>query len=181
MFEEELSQSQNIFLNLITNNKVDYKIQNAIFCGRLNHDQSLNIYKNNYYQNLTKALAGTYEASFKILTKDLFTKLSYNFIKENPLHKNDLAIYGERFPVYLHKKGPNDIYPFLYELAILERSIKNLFLNDTKKYELLKITHPVHQIWSSLIYDEEEEIVPLEKEQNLQISRKNEHIIFKIL
>ena len=181
MFEEKLSRSQKALLNLVTKNEPGLQIKNATFCGCLNQDQALNIYKNNYYQNLTKALGNTYEACLKILTKDLFSKLSYSFIKENPFQNNDLAVYGAEFPRLLRKKGPMDVFPFLYELAILERSIKNIFLHSKKSetYESMKITHPVHQIWGSLLYEEREEIIPLDKEKKLLISRQKENIFFK--
>ena len=182
MFKDELFQSQKLFLNLIAKNEPGSEIKNTLFCGSLNHNQALDIYKNNYYQNLTKALESTFEACFKILTRDFFSKLSFAFIRDNPPQSNNLATYGATFPEFLQKEGPVDIFPFLHQLAVLEKLIKNIFLNpETKKHETMKITHPVHQIWISLLHEDTSEITPLDEEKNLLIFRKEATILFKIV
>ncbi|MCY4524570.1 MAG: DNA-binding domain-containing protein [Halobacteriovoraceae bacterium] len=177
-FKNDLFKFQKKFLNLISSEESSL-IRDIDVCGSLSHGQALSIYKNNYYKNLINALNDTYEACCKLLSRKVFAGISRSYIEENPLKVGDIALYGESFPQYLKDKWPVKEFPFLYELALLELKIRNVFL-DCKRIEKIKINHPVHQIWSSLLY-KEEDIKPLDDKKNLLISREEEKIFFKLL
>ena len=169
-YKKQLSLWQKSLLSMITETS-SQKLLDFKFCGPLNFEQSIEIYKNNYRQNLINNLKESFEACHKLLGEDIFHEQAILFIKKNP-YNEDIISYGQTFPEFL---PTYDLYPFLYELACLERIIKEIFLTGKKK--TMKITHPVHQIWTNLLY-KKEEINPLEKTRILSIERKGELIFF---
>ena len=152
----------------------DWKI---VPCRRLALNDAWRIYQNNYYRNLQKSLSQTYEACFALLTTKIFEKLSYAFIQQHPLKQSDLALYGKEFPDFLQNCHTIvSSWPFLPELAKMENLIKKLFLHGRNSEEM-KVTYPVHQIWKSLLHDEEE-IEDLEGKKILTIHKNDKNYIF---
>ena len=146
-------------------------------CQNLSFDEALGIYRNNYYGNLKKSLSQTYEACFVLFTEEVFDKLAFSFIKQYPFKQSSVAFYGEEFPAFLKKsKAMTASLPFLPELAELENTIKKVFLYN-KEREEMKITYPVHQIWQSLLYNEEE-IEDFDGEKNLTIQKDDKENLF---
>lgn len=156
--------------------------------GALSPSEALDIYRNNYYQNLKMSLAHTYEACAQILTRSIFDKLAHGLIKENPYRNNRIASYGEDFPEFLEKTlektlGKTELqrfFPFLYQLACLERLIREVFLEE-KGAKSMEISYPVHQIWSSLLHEDEdgdETIIPLKGKHTLFVFREDSEMIF---
>ena len=149
-------------------------------CRALSLDKAWEIYQNNYYRNLQKSLAQTYEACFTLLSEEIFEKIAFSFIQEHPLKQSDLAFYGEEFSLFLsHDEMITSAWPFLPELARMENLIKKSFLNDISRTEM-EIFYPVHQIWQSLLY-EGDEIKDFDGKMMLTISKDDEdHLFFNL-
>ena len=146
-------------------------------CRFLTPDESLNIYRNNYYRNLQKSLSQTYEACTTLLGEDIFEKVSFGFIQKYPLKETNLAFYGEEFPRFLERSETiSASWPFLSQLAELEKIIKELFLNG-QNCGKMEIDFPVHQIWQSLLYDGDE-IEDLNGKKILRVYRNDREQVF---
>ena len=168
---------QQIFLSSLVEGYNLPKNLKIVSCRGLALKEAWEIYQNNYYQNLQKSLAQTYEACAALLTKEIFEKLSFAFIRQYPLKQSDLAVYGEEFPSFLENAGTiTASWPFLVELALLESVIKKLFLYGHTDGEV-EISYPVHQIWQSLLYDGEE-IEDFDGKKLLTIHKNDEERLF---
>ena len=104
--------------------------------------EALEIYRINHFSSLYETLKDTYEAIYKLLEEDLFSKIANNYIFKFPSKSFNLSDYGEFFPSFLNEMNSLDI-PFLIDLAKLEWNIKEVLLGD--KYEkglVFKSAHP---------------------------------------
>ena len=151
--------------------------KNMIPCRNLSLEESLKIYQNNYYRNLQSSLSQTYEACAALTTEKIFEKIAFAFIRHHPPTQSDLALYGDSFPQFL--KNSDLImsnWPFLPELAELEKIIKQLFLHGESHSEM-EVTFPVHQIWRSLLH-EGKEIDDFDGKKILSVHRDNSECLF---
>ncbi len=191
---------QKSFLKAIQSDEVN-DVESFDFepCGSLSFKEALEVYRNNFYQNLKDSLENTYEACCKLIERELFTNLAYNFINQNPHRSHNVVGYGKSFPEFLKKSKIQKTFPFLFELACLERLVEEIFFEESSysdgvdfsrlpkgqflslgRYKSMEINYPVHQVWMSLLY-REEEIMDMDGKHLLLLFRNKETIFFKIL
>ncbi len=190
------TEFQEKFLHFGKNTPISSETLTA--CGDLSVSQAISIYQNNYFQNLNESLANTFEAIQEILGEDFFKKITPRYIQTNSLVSPNIIDYGSSFPDYLHSlKELVEEIPFLPELARLEWKIKELFLETPQteyvrelnqleddqsirlvNAKIMKISHPVQQIWLATLHRKEGEITP-EKESVLVIVRQQETIYYQ--
>ena len=171
---------QQRFMSSLTGDSALNADDKIIPCRNLSIEEALKIYQNNYYRNLQTSLNQTYEACTTLMSEELFEKLSFAFIQQYPPQKGDLALYGEEFPQFLRDSDTiTSNWPFLPDLAELEKMIKQLFLHGQTHIEMA-ITFPVHQIWQSLLHGSED-IDDIDGKKLLSIHRDdNEHLFFEL-
>ena len=177
---DRVAKFQDRFLKYIQGDESSGEVLDGIPCGSLSLKESLEIYRNNFYQNLKEMLENMYPATCKLITNDVFDKLAMGFIGRNPLKSRDMLEYGASFPEFLKNSKMQATFPFLYQLACLERLIEEIFSENCDNHcKQMKINHPVHQIWNSLLH-EEERIVEIKKESTLLVFRHGEIVDFKV-
>lgn len=167
---------QKIFLNFLAKGE-SLKAKEFTPCGNLSTEDALDIYRNNYYQNLKKSLENTYEACRELLGEEGFSKLAYHYISGNKPTSSDVSSYGQNFAAFLREYAGVEI-PFLFELASLEYAIKEVFLSSEGEAKRnIFISHPVHHIWQALLHgkDSVEELPGIGE---LVIERRGEGIFF---
>ena len=115
------------------------------------------------------------------------------FVSENPPVDHYIDSYGSNFDDFLAKTDLVSELPFLPELARLEQIISEIFRKQHVKFSLdidysvelglykaLEINYPVHELWTSILYNDQE-INDQEDKKLLLIFRDGEDIIFHAL
>lgn len=86
----------------------------------LSGTQRLQIYQQNIYAGLNKALTSLYPAIKKIVGEDFFNAATYHYIQQHPSTVINLNQFGENFSAFIAKLAPAQSLPYLSELAQLE-------------------------------------------------------------
>lgn len=80
------------------------------------------VYRNNVIVSLTEALAGIFPAIQSLLGEEYFAALAREFIRSHPPAKPVLSDYGEDFGAFLDAFPPLSAFPYLGDVARLERA-----------------------------------------------------------
>lgn len=123
----KLNEVQSLFKQQVFSSETDPKILREFKpAGPLSLDQAFKIYHNAYIARLTEALRETFPAVFWVLGEDLFKKVASKYIQTQPSVSYVLTDYGVSFPEFLRLTPQGKGAPFLFDLARLEWSYKNL-------------------------------------------------------
>lgn len=95
--------------------------------GSLSVEEAFDVYANGYKARLTEALGETYESIRKFAGDEIFFEVCADYILKNPSTTYNLSDYGQTFPEYLKTLPAQKDYPFLYDLAVLDRNRNYLF------------------------------------------------------
>jgi len=137
------------------------------------HDR-LDVYANAYFYRLLESLAADFTTVHRVLGEERFHDLVAHYLMRFPSNSPNIGDLGETFPRYIKESPHSKSFPFLYELAMLERAIMEcLFTNhlppldvrsfQTKSEEewatarfvldpairLISVQWPVDQLWKS--------------------------------
>jgi hypothetical protein len=140
----------------------------------LSRNDRLDVYANAYFYRLLESLAADFVTVHRILGEERFHDLVAHYLMRYPSNSPNIGDLGETFPGYIKESPHSKSFPFLYELAMLERAIMEcLFTNhlppldvrsfQTKSEEewaaarfvldpairLMSVQWPVDQLWKS--------------------------------
>lgn len=83
-------------------------------------EERLDIYRNNVFASLTKALAASFPAVSRLVDERFFAYAAHEFIRTHPPRESCLATYGAEFPDFLGGFPPCRELPYLADVARLE-------------------------------------------------------------
>ena len=89
-------------------------------CPRYALTSALNIYRNNYRENLHHALAAAYPIVEQLVGADFFRLLARQFIAQHPSRSGNLHHYGAQLPAFLASFTAAQSLPYLADFARLE-------------------------------------------------------------
>ena len=83
-------------------------------------DSALNIYRNNYRENLHDALAAAYPILVQLVGSDFFRILARKFIEQHSSHSGNLHRYGAQLSDFLSNFSATKNLPYLPDFVRLE-------------------------------------------------------------
>lgn len=95
--------------------------------GDLNVEETIRIYRTDYFARLSEVLGVLYETVWMILGDDDFRSLCQEYIESHPSSFQNLSHYGEEFPNFLKGHAHSKDFPFLAEVAELEQGHWSIF------------------------------------------------------
>ena len=136
------------------------------------------VHRNNVMSALIDALRDAFPALRRLLGDEYFDALAAEFVRGNPPCTPLLVDYGDKLPAFVERHPPLDAYPYLGDVARLERlRIRAFHARDeapgafddlhwflatadepgaarlVHSASLLSSVHPVHTIWASQFDD----------------------------
>ncbi len=155
-------------------------LEQIIPVGKLDCQRALETYHNDYRGRLTEALGDFYESIWMVLGDEDFFSLCELYIQSHPSKSFDLGQYGQEFPSFLARQKALEDFPFLEDLANVEKNFLEVFhqrksipsqleeqeLKDLHLYKLIfcpgfkieRSKHPVVSVWKcknqDLAYDQ---------------------------
>ena len=79
----------------------DSKLLSMIAPNHINATEYINIYRNNFYENLISSLSITYPTVKKLVGEDCFCSLAKLYVKRNCPKSSNLTNYGNKFPSFI--------------------------------------------------------------------------------
>lgn len=123
----KLSETQSLFKKNILNAQNDPTAFNEFKpAGKLSLEQAFNLYHSIYEARLTEVLMSHFPAVRWVLGKDLFNKICHKYVETQPSVTYNLHSYGNTFPEFLKEDHDSKAIPFLYDLARLEWTLKEV-------------------------------------------------------
>lgn len=86
-----------------------------------NSDRRYAVYRNNVTVSLTGALEANFPSIRRLVGGEFFAAMAREFARENPPKSRLMAEYGASFPEYLESFEPLAKYPYMPDVARLER------------------------------------------------------------
>ncbi len=86
------------------------------------HDR-LDVYANAYFYRLLESLAADYVTVHRVLGEEKFHDLVAHYLMRYPSNSPNIGDLGEAFPGFIKGYPLSEQYPFLHELAALERAV----------------------------------------------------------
>jgi hypothetical protein len=83
----------------------------------------LDVYANAYFYRLLESLAADYKTVHRVLGEEKFHDLVAHYLMRYPSHSPNIGDLGEAFPEFIKGYPLSEQFPFLHELATLERAI----------------------------------------------------------
>jgi hypothetical protein len=84
-------------------------------------DKRYAVYRNNVTVSLTAALEANFPAVKRLVGAEFFTDMAREYARENPPKSRLMAEYGTSFPDFLKSFEPLAAYPYMPDVARLER------------------------------------------------------------
>ncbi len=116
---------------------------------RLAPQDSLKIYKTDYFCRLQGVLGEHFPMTWKIMGDEQFHKFSGDYVLKNPSQSWDINIYGHEFPLYLKTSLHPivlDHFPFLPDLAQLEWAHHEFFHSAAEANPVIDIPASEEQL-----------------------------------
>ena len=86
------------------------------------HDR-LGVYANAYFYRLQESLAADYKTVQRVLGEEKFHEMIAHYLMRYPSHSPNIGDVGEAFPGFIKEHPLSEQFPFLHELALLERAV----------------------------------------------------------
>ncbi len=110
-----------------------------VFCKGSRYE----IYKNGYIIRLCEALKSNFEKTHDAIGFEQFAKLALEYIRQNPSFHPNINLYGHNFPKWIKQSRWIKDWPFLYDMVILDESIKKSFeAQSTKPFQVDTSLYP---------------------------------------
>lgn len=101
----------------------------------------IQIYHNNFYLTLTKALRGIYPTIHQLVGEEFFNQCAHFYIQKNPSQSRDLQTYGGNLAVFLAEYSPAKTLPYLSEVAQFDWATHQVYYAaDSKPFDINKLT-----------------------------------------
>lgn len=84
--------------------------------------QRFAVYRNNVVSSLIEALEAAYPAIRRLVGEEFFRATAREYVLQDPPRSPVMLHYGEGFPAFLAHFGPLDAFPYLADVARIERS-----------------------------------------------------------
>lgn len=95
--------------------------------GKAAGHERMSVYAEGYPVRIHEALKECYEAVFKVTGPETFWKLASAYAQKYPSSDYNLNRAGQQFPEFLEKSGLASQWPFLLDLARLDRAVREAF------------------------------------------------------
>lgn len=176
----------------------DSKLLNIISNNHIKIEEYIDIYRNNFYANLTNALTVVYPTVNKLIGENCFEYLCKLYIKNNLPKKSNLSNYGSNFTSYIQSIEELKHLKYLPSIAKLDYYMDHIYnSNETYKIEirednigyfddfkiknyirLFKSKHPIDFIYK-FCNSKKQQIMPIElpKKDNKLLIFKQNHIV----
>ena len=119
--DDELSVSQNLFSSLLLNPELP--CPKGLVNPHGNVDaKRFSVYRNNVVVGLVGALSDIFPAIKKLLGEDAFKSLAQLYVSDQPPTSPLMFEYGKSFPDFIKAFEPLKNYPYLRDVAEIERS-----------------------------------------------------------
>lgn len=165
--------------------------------GDLSVMDALDVYRNDYTARLTGALGDTYSSIWFYLGDENFFALSHEYINSYLSTSFDLDDYGEYLPEFLEGSSWNKKYPYLLELAKIERSFHEMFHDEIKdvtpidpstldperplvlssRIALFKSTFPIHTLYETARSENKSAQIDFSINESMILFKNGEHVI----
>jgi len=89
----------------------------------LSKQDRLNVYANAYFYRLLESLGVDYATVRRVVGDENFHDLIAHFLMRYPSNSPNIGDVGETFPAFINGHPLSAQFPFLHELAVLERAI----------------------------------------------------------
>ncbi len=94
--------------------------------------ERVEVYAEGYPARIRDALLECYPAIHKVLGEGVFTELALEFAGSRSFDHYNLSRAADHFPVFLQMSSRNEEFPFLRDLAQLEKSVQRSFHAEIK-------------------------------------------------
>lgn len=167
----------------------------------------IEVYRNNYFSNLSNALAEAYPLIQKVVGEEFFKAMSYDYIANHPSYHGYVQEYGKEMAQFLNTYPHVASLPYLSELAQFEWACHEIFFSaalvpleattlnqflaqadlETFKFSLhptaqiFAFNYPILKIWSLCMENPHQEINLDEGGVHVLITRPELEIVFRRL
>jgi hypothetical protein len=113
------------------------------------HDR-LDVYANAYFYRLLESLGADYMAVHRVLGEERFHDLVAHYLMRYPSNSPNIGDLGEEFPRFIKDSPLSNPFPFLHELALLERAIMEcLFTNHLPPLDVRSFQTKSEEDWAT--------------------------------
>src|SRR4029077_2505664 len=81
------------------------------------------VYANAYFYRLLESLAVDYKTIHRVLGEEKFHELIAHYLMRYPSNSPNIGDVGETFPLFIKEHPLSEQFPFLHELATIERAV----------------------------------------------------------
>jgi hypothetical protein len=101
--------------------------QRYVVAGRLAPARRLDVYRNNFYENLGAALAAVYPTVAELVGGDFFRFMARRYVRDHPPRTGNLHDFGGELAAFLQDFEPAAELPYLADVARLEWAWHRVF------------------------------------------------------
>jgi hypothetical protein len=125
---DKLKASQQLFLKQILSGEFDQSFIETLKPSKnLSSQKALEVYRNDYTARLSSSIGEVFEGVWTILGDESFFSLCSEYLNNYNSESFDLGKFGLFLPELLKDHSLLEEFPFLYDLAILEKEFNRLF------------------------------------------------------
>lgn len=116
-------------------------------------DSALNIYRNNYRENLHDSLAAAYPIVVQLVGSDFFRMLARKFIEQHPSRSGNLHHYGAQLSEFLSNFPATKNLPYLPDFARLEWACHQAYYAaDHAPFNPLQLSEIAEEDFSTMLW-----------------------------
>jgi len=116
----------------------------------LSAQDRLDVYANAYFYRLLESLGVDYMAVRRVIGDENFHDLVAHFLMRYPSNSPNIGDVGETFPAFINGHALSAQFPFLHELAVLERAIMEcLFSHHLPALDVSSLQTKSEEEWAT--------------------------------
>jgi len=132
---------------------VDNNFDQSIVPHGISGARRLQIYHNNIYISLTKALHSVYPVVNRLVGDDFFKFMAVEYIKKHPSKSGNLHDFGDQFPIFITSFEPANKLVYLGDVARLEWLYHTVFhAADSPEFNLEKLEQIDKKYYDRLVF-----------------------------
>ena len=113
------------------------------------HDR-LGVYANAYFYRLLESLAADYKTVQRVLGEEKFHDVIAHYLMRYPSNSPNIGDVGEAFPGFIKEHPLSKQFPFLRELALLERAVMEcIFTHHLPAWDIRSSQTKTEEEWSA--------------------------------
>ncbi|MEM7292118.1 MAG: DNA-binding domain-containing protein [Pseudomonadota bacterium] len=102
-------------------------LNNCISSGKFSPERLLQVYRNNYFISLTRALGDIHPTVEKLVGEGFFNYLADQYIREHPSREGNLHNFGEHLPAFISEFEAAASLPYLADVARVDAACHRIF------------------------------------------------------